>query len=118
MEAFVDTKNIRVGLLVLLPMVGAFPIPAPAPTPPPPPAELVVVGKLTRIAHGAGCGYFSMGVVAEYGDLQIVEGTYKEHRLFVVHGCPELSRPEFSASAGSLASLEIGAYHRGRGVNP
>jgi hypothetical protein len=112
MEAFVQMKHLRIGLLVLLPIVGAFPISDPTPPPSPPPAELVVTGRLARIAHGAGCGYFSMGVVAEYSDLQILEGTYKEQRLFVVHGCPELSRPEFSASAGSLASLEIGAYHR------
>lgn len=105
-------KRLRIGLLVLLPMVGAFPISDVTPPPFPPPAELVVTGKLTQIAHGAGCGYFSMGVVAEYGNLQILEGTYRDQRLFVVHGCPELSRPEFSASAGSLASLEIGAYHR------
>ena len=53
-----------------------------------------------------------MGVVAEYTDLRILKGTYKEHRAFAVHGCPELSRPEFSKSAGTLETLEIGAHHR------
>jgi hypothetical protein len=102
---------LKIGL-VLLSAAAQFPLPDPTPTPPPPPPVLVVVAKLTRIASGAGCGYFSMGVVAEYTNIQVVVGKYTKDKIYVVHGCPELSRPEFSASAGSLETLDIGAYHR------
>jgi hypothetical protein len=99
---------LKIGFIVLLSAAAQFPLPGPTPTPPP---VLVVVAKLTRIASGAGCGYFSMGVVAEYTDIQVIVGKYSKDKVYVVHGCPELSRSEFSASAGSLETLDIGAYH-------
>lgn len=101
---------LKIGLFALLSAATPFPLPEPTPTAPPP--VLVVTAKLTRIASGAGCGYFSMGVVAEYTDIRVIVGKYRKEKLYVVHGCPELSRPELSASAGSLENLDIGAYHR------
>jgi hypothetical protein len=100
-------NTLKIGLVVLLSAAAQFPLPDP--TPPP---ELVVVAKLTRIASGPGCGYFSMGVVAEYTDIHVIAGRYSKDKMYVVHACPELSRPEFSESAGSLETLDLGAYHR------
>jgi hypothetical protein len=103
----------RSGFAILLAAVAsAFPLPDPTPTPTPPPPILVVTAKLSRIASAPGCGYFSIGVVAEYQNIHVITGRYRKDKLYVVHACPELSRPGFSASAGSLETLDVGAYHR------
>jgi hypothetical protein len=73
--------------------------------------ELIIVGRLNNISAPLHCGYVHFGAVAEYTDLRITSGQYLKDKVYVVHGCPELSRNEYAEGSGNLASFEIGAYH-------
>jgi len=73
--------------------------------------ELIVVGRLKNISTPSHCGYLHFGAVAEYTDLTITNGQYLGDKIYVVHGCPELSRNEYAEDSGNLAALQIGDYH-------
>jgi len=73
--------------------------------------ELIVVGRLINISTPPHCGYIHFGAVAEYTDLSITNGQYLRDKIYVVHGCPELSRNEYAEGSGNLAAFQIGDYH-------
>jgi len=71
-----------------------------------------VFAKLQKIADSPGCGYYTLGVVAEYVEIKVLQGTWAQDRLLVAHACPELPRKEFSPHAGTLRSFTLGDVHR------
>jgi hypothetical protein len=74
--------------------------------------SLVVIGRLKRIVHTPDCGYIHFGALAEYDSVRVVQGVYNAKSIFVIHGCPELSRSEYAKESGSLQVFRIGDYHR------
>ncbi len=78
---------------------------------PSPSDELRVIGQLKYISTPPHCGYFHIGAVAEYTDLKIINGSYLQDKIYVVHGCPELARNEYANASGNLESFQIGDYH-------
>lgn len=77
-----------------------------------PVVDLVLVGRLARMSNPGYCGYFYFGSVAEYEDLRVLEGSYPQDKVYVVHGCTEMPRAQFNPSSGSLDAFRIGDYHR------
>jgi hypothetical protein len=73
--------------------------------------ELIVVGRLKYISTPGFCGIIHSGGVAEYDDLQIINGNYSKEKIYVVHGCPGMSRKEYASESGSLTSFREGDYH-------
>jgi hypothetical protein len=77
-----------------------------------PPPELVVVAKLVAIEQPKGCGTFHFGEIAEYSDIKVISGTWTSDHVRVLHGCTEMSRREYSETAGTLDRFTVGDYHR------
>jgi len=73
--------------------------------------KLTIAGTLSQIATCKHCGYFHFGAVAEYTDLEVVEGDFSQDTIYVIHGCPEMSRNTYAANSGDLEKIEIGARH-------
>jgi hypothetical protein len=48
----------------------------------------------------------------KYEVVEVVDGQLEEKEIYVVHQCPEISRPKFSSGAGSLKRFNIGDTHR------
>jgi hypothetical protein len=88
-----------------------FTEPTASPTPAPVSVELVLTGRLSNISKPPYCGYVFSGAIAEYTDLQVLSGSYPSDTIYVVHGCPEMPRNEYSAESGTLTSFETGDYH-------
>ena len=73
--------------------------------------NLVIVGRLTRMSHSPDCGGLYFGVLAEYDSIKVIQGTFDAKSVFVIHGCPELSRKEFAKGSGNLHTFRIGDHH-------
>jgi len=74
--------------------------------------ELIVAGQLKYIATPLShCGYLHFGPLAEYTNLKILKGQYSKDTIYVVHGCPELTRSEYAKGSGTLESFQVGDYH-------
>ncbi len=85
--------------------------PDPTPSPPPPP-DVVVIGKLTRTVFPSfGCGYFSLGGLAEYADLRVLRGEYSFDQIFVFHPCPEMPTTACTEQSKAIRAFKIGDYH-------
>ncbi len=76
-----------------------------------PPQDLMIVGRLVSILDTPGCGIVHWSAVAEYTDLQVINGTYPYNVIYVIHGCPELKRSEYAKGSGDLESFNVGDYH-------
>jgi hypothetical protein len=74
--------------------------------------NLVIVGRLKRIVHTPECGHIHFGALSEYDDIKVIQGLYNSKSIFVIHGCPEISRTEYAKESGNLQSFRIGDYHR------
>jgi hypothetical protein len=75
--------------------------------------DLIIIGKLIRInSNSVLCGGLHVGTMSEYSDLKVIKGSYKNKSIFVVHGCIELKRQQYSKDAGTLNDFVIGDYHR------
>jgi len=106
--------NIAIGLLTLgllandpWQILGGTPAPAPSPEP-----DLVVIGKLVHMTHPSfGCGYFSLGALAEYSDLRVLKGSYDQSTIYAFHPCPEMPPQPCRGVSAALSTLEAGAYH-------
>jgi hypothetical protein len=70
-------------------------------------AELTDVGP--RVPH---CGVIHLAVVMRYRVVSVLKGTYSGMDLYVVHGCPEMTRKMYSARSGSLQAFRPGERHR------
>ena len=73
--------------------------------------ELHVIGKLESIEKTPGCGIIYYGAISKYKDLTIIKGKYTAKELFVVHGCPEMSREGVLAGNGNLKKFVVGEFH-------
>ena len=62
-------------------------------------------------APSFGCGYFSMGALAEYTNLRILSGKYKPKTIFVFHACPEMPSSPCSDSSRPVDAFKVGDYH-------
>ena len=93
-------------LLLCLPLVLLI-----ACAPAVPSDELILIGRLTHINETLYCGIIHTGSIAEYSDLQVLDGSYFKKTIYVVQGCPELKRSEYSKNGGDLESFRVGDYH-------
>jgi len=75
-------------------------------------ADLVIVGRLERIAQSPNCGHLYCGAIAKYSGIRIIQGTFDSQVIYVIHGCPELRRSEFAKGSGNLEAFHVGDYHR------
>ena len=73
--------------------------------------ELTIVARLYSISSPPACGILHMGAVAEYRDLEVIEGRYSARKVFVIHGCPEIPRTSYAQDAGDVEEFRIGDYH-------
>ena len=73
--------------------------------------EVVIVGRLASIQATPGCGLVHFSAVAEYTDLRVISGTYPYDTVYVMHGCPELTRRQYAQGSGDLESFNVGDYH-------
>ena len=82
--------------------------------PQPPVIDVVVTGRMSRIAQApVNCSIYFTAVVAEYVDLKVVEGEpIRTKRVAVAHPCAEMARQTFSRSAGTLEAFRVGDSHR------
>jgi len=74
--------------------------------------NLVIVGRLKRIVQPPDCGHIHFGALSEYDNIRLIQGVYNAKSIFVIHGCPEISRTEYAKGSGNLQSFRIGDYHR------
>lgn len=75
--------------------------------------DLVLIGRLRSIETGLpACGGLHVGSVSEYEVVLVESGSYSEKRIFVVHGCIEMSRATYSTEAGNLDTFRVDDLHK------
>jgi hypothetical protein len=78
-----------------------------------PAQELVVRGRLLdRGPTTSDCGMFHFAVVMKYRLMEVLAGQHPQTIIYVMHGCPELPRPQYGAEAGTLVHFKVGEIHR------
>lgn len=74
--------------------------------------ELKVKAKLLeKSAEQWLCGDQKIGVSMKYEVVSVLEGQLDEKEIYVVHYCPEISRPKYSSTAGSLRKFAVDDTH-------
>jgi hypothetical protein len=74
--------------------------------------EIEVIARLQSIDATPPCGFFHSGADSTYGDVVVLSGSLESEEVVVIHGCPEIPRPEYAEGSGDLKAFRIGDRHR------